>query len=284
MAATAPFHGRTVVVFHAHPDDEAIFTAATMRRLADFGARVILVTATLGELGEALVPLRSGETVANRRRSELERAAERLGVARLVLLGQRDSGLPGTSDNTAPGALACADWSRVARVLADIGQDEDAEAIIHYDSHGIYGHPDHIAVHEIGRHAAHALGVTAYESTVDRERIASPGAQTHLLHAAAAAVGLPYGVDPGSLALTLVASRVELEVKRQAIDTHRSQIAPLSVEHAEFSRTYAHEWYLRDGARGILDELAEQSAAGVPEVDVHDGATLAVTSAGQLSD
>ena len=54
--------GRTVVVVHAHPDDEAIFTGATIRRLADHGARVVLVTATHGELGRPKVPL-NGRTV-----------------------------------------------------------------------------------------------------------------------------------------------------------------------------------------------------------------------------
>lgn len=255
-ASTTTLRGRTVVVFHAHPDDEAIFTGVTMRRLADRGARVVLVTATLGELGEALVSLRPGENVSRRRQTELEHAAARLGVARLVLLGQRDSGLPGALGNTAPGALAAADWSRVARVLAKIGRDENAEAIVHYDSHGIYGHPDHIAVHEIGRQAARQLGVPAYESTVDRDHLAGPGAQSHLLHAAAAAVGLHYGVDPAELAFAINANPGELEAKRLAVAAHRSQIAPDAVEPSGFAAAYAREWYLRDGAPGILDELA----------------------------
>jgi len=41
--------GRTVAFLHAHPDDESIFTGATMHRLARRGARVVLVTATAGE-------------------------------------------------------------------------------------------------------------------------------------------------------------------------------------------------------------------------------------------
>ena len=42
----------TIVFFHAHPDDEAIATGGTMAALADAGHRVVLVTATRGELGE----------------------------------------------------------------------------------------------------------------------------------------------------------------------------------------------------------------------------------------
>ena len=69
LPAAPPAHsvaGRTVLFLHAHPDDEAVFTAATMRRLADAGARVVLVTATAGELGTPLVRLGPGETVAAR--------------------------------------------------------------------------------------------------------------------------------------------------------------------------------------------------------------------------
>ena len=59
----------TAVFFHAHPDDEAIQTGGTMARMAADGHRVVLVTATRGELGE--VPdgrPRPGETLAERRR------------------------------------------------------------------------------------------------------------------------------------------------------------------------------------------------------------------------
>jgi LmbE family N-acetylglucosaminyl deacetylase len=77
----------TVVVVHAHPDDEAIFTGATIRRLACAGVRIVLVTATGGEEGASRVRLRPGESIRQRRHEELERACELLGVQRLVALG-----------------------------------------------------------------------------------------------------------------------------------------------------------------------------------------------------
>jgi LmbE family N-acetylglucosaminyl deacetylase len=67
--------GHTVLVLHAHPDDEAIFSGLTLRRLADAGARTVLVLGTAGELGGSRVPLRPGETVPERRVAELEAAA-----------------------------------------------------------------------------------------------------------------------------------------------------------------------------------------------------------------
>jgi len=41
----------TAVVVHAHPDDEAIFTGATIHQLVEQDVRVVLVTATSGEAG-----------------------------------------------------------------------------------------------------------------------------------------------------------------------------------------------------------------------------------------
>src|SRR5215207_6358041 len=123
--------GRCAVLLHAHPDDEAIFTAAAMHRLAARGARVVLVTATAGELGPVLRPLRPGESLAARRRRELERACETLAVARLVLLGHRDSGMAGWDDNGHPDALAAAPTATVARRLADLCAAEGAEALVH---------------------------------------------------------------------------------------------------------------------------------------------------------
>ncbi|MDT7653118.1 MAG: hypothetical protein QOI36_4524 [Pseudonocardiales bacterium] len=105
-------------MLHAHPDDEAIFTGITLSRLAEAGARTVLVVATAGELGQSRLPLRPGETIPERRVAELERAAGLLGISRLVLLGKRDSGLPGWSEGEHARALTAADPLRLARHVA----------------------------------------------------------------------------------------------------------------------------------------------------------------------
>lgn len=244
--------GRTVVVVHAHPDDEAIFTGATIRRLADHGARVVLVTATGGELGEPKVPLR-GRTMAQVRTAELERAAELLGVSRLVLLGRRDSGLPGWEAQRHPQALVRADLPAVARTLARLVESERAEAVVGYDADGIYGHPDHVAVHLVARHAAVLAGVTAYEATVDREHLHFAGA--HVLDDAVKPTARPtYGRVTAEIPVALAATPAELAAKHAALLAHASQITPEMLADS-FAETYELEWFLRHGPRAVLDEL-----------------------------
>ena len=48
--------GRRLLLVHAHPDDETIGNGATMAKYVAEGAHVTLVTCTLGEEGEILVP------------------------------------------------------------------------------------------------------------------------------------------------------------------------------------------------------------------------------------
>ena len=45
-----------MLLVHAHPDDESIGQGATMAKYAARGTGVTLVTCTLGEEGEVLVP------------------------------------------------------------------------------------------------------------------------------------------------------------------------------------------------------------------------------------
>ena len=262
VPSTPDLSGHTVVAFHAHPDDEAIFTGLTLRRLADAGARTVLVVATAGELGGSRVRLRPGETVARRRLTELERSAELLGVARLVVLGLRDSGLPGTASTRHPRALARADLAALARRVAGIAESEGAGALVHDDEHGIYGHPDHRAVGRIGAAAAAAAGVTGYRTTVDRVhlRTAAPGG--HLVHDAARAAGVEYGRDPGDIALAVTGTPEQLTVKRAAIIAHESQVDPGDVPADTFCRTYGYEWFRRVGAPGVLDRLVAGSHSG----------------------
>ncbi len=139
---------------HAHPDDEAIFTGGTMALLADRGWRVVLVVATKGELGLPSPFLTTGASLAAHRVDETRRAAEILGVARLEFLGYEDSGMLGDPANAAPNAFWSADTEAVAADLAHLLGDEAAEAVVVYDERGIYGHPDHVKVHEVGVRAA----------------------------------------------------------------------------------------------------------------------------------
>ena len=60
--AVPDLRGHTVLALHAHPDDESIFMGLTLRRLADAGARTVLVLATDGDLGGSPRPWRLSTT------------------------------------------------------------------------------------------------------------------------------------------------------------------------------------------------------------------------------
>src|SRR5947209_11935127 len=94
---------RTMVLFHAHPDDESIGTAGVMKKAAEEGHRVVLVLATKGEHGEVDEGfLDVGEELWQRRVKEVGAAAEILGVARVEFLGYIDSGMADTPENDKP--------------------------------------------------------------------------------------------------------------------------------------------------------------------------------------
>ena len=77
MTTSRPSGGRrTLVAFHAHPDDEALLTAGTMAKAAAAGHRVVLVLATNGDLGLTDSATRARDLGAQR----LAEAAQRLAV------------------------------------------------------------------------------------------------------------------------------------------------------------------------------------------------------------
>ena len=259
MASSRSLSGHTVVALHAHPDDEAIFTGITLRRLADAGARVVLVLATAGELGESRLPLAGGEDIARRRTAELERSAELLGVSRLVLLGRRDSGLPGWLSGEHPRALVGACASGLGRQVADIADDEGAETLVFDDEGGVYGHPDHSTTHRVGEVAAALTGAAAYRVTVDRA--GTPDG--HLVRGAARAAEVRFGRGPEEITFAVTGSAGELAGKRAALLAHASQIGPDQVPLDDFAATYGTEWYRHHGRPGALSALVGASAPGL---------------------
>ena len=149
---------RTLVAFHAHPDDEALLTAGTMARAAAEGHRVVLVVATDGALGETDETTygTKGASLASTRGRELLASASALGVARTVQLGYADSGSGPEVLPDPPGGrrFVRVPLEEAARELAHILVEERADVLTTYDPHGGYGHRDHVRVHEVGARAA----------------------------------------------------------------------------------------------------------------------------------
>lgn len=244
----------TLVSFHAHPDDESIITGGVMALAAERGHRVVLVVATRGEVGEVADGfLDPGESLADRRVIETERAAEVLGVDRVEFLGYRDSGMAGEPTNDHPECFWQADVTEAAGRLAEILTVEGTEVFTCYDSHGIYGHPDHIQVQRVGRRAAEMAGVArVYEATMNRTRIR----EGTLEWAERDDIGdLP---DPAELETigtpdeeitTEVDVSAVLDRKRAALACHRSQVDEdsffLSMPDADFAMAFGIEWFIR---------------------------------------
>ena len=163
----------TAVFFHAHPDDEAIATGGTMARMAAEGHRVVLITATRGELGEVPDgypragpdPGRAAGRGVGRR---LRRA--RGGPPRVPRL--RRLGMVGEQTNDDPGCFWQADVEEAAVRLAGILRSEKADVLTAYDENGNYGHPDHIQVHRVGLRAGELAGVPrVFMATVNRDHL-----------------------------------------------------------------------------------------------------------------
>ena len=149
---------RTLVAFHAHPDDEAVLTSGTMARAAAEGHRVVLVLATDGDLGRTADAGPDGLGV--RRLAEARASAQVLGVARIEHLGYADSGHGAELYPDPPGRtrFVRAPVEEAAERLAEILRDERADVLLSHDRLGGYGHRDHVRVHEVGALARELAG------------------------------------------------------------------------------------------------------------------------------
>ncbi|MXV91430.1 MAG: GlcNAc-PI de-N-acetylase [Acidimicrobiia bacterium] len=246
----------TLVCFHAHPDDEAIATGGTMAKAAAAGHRVVLVLATRGEEGEQIpgvVP--DGEDLGAWRERETRDSAAVLGCHRVVFLGYRDSGMAGAPENDAPDSFWQADEFEAARRLAGILATEGADVLTIYDSHGVYGHPDHVAVHRVGTRAAELAGTPrVYWATMNRdraremveaaERAGTPVNAERTERVDSEEFGLPDADITHAVDVTGV-----LDLKRAAMAAHASQIGAesffLNLPEGDFAAAFGTEWFVR---------------------------------------
>jgi LmbE family N-acetylglucosaminyl deacetylase len=131
---------RSLLAVFAHPDDESLACGGLLAWCAHLGARVSVCCATAGELGPG------PENIRSVRLQELRNAARILGVTDLVLLDYADGMLP---------------WAGAERLETDIRSAIGRlhpDVVITFGEDGLYGHPDHIAIHERTTAAVGALG------------------------------------------------------------------------------------------------------------------------------
>lgn len=252
MTATTTGDRRLLLV-HAHPDDETIGSGATMAKYAAQGVDVTLVTCTLGEEGEILVPelahLAADQTdgLGDHRIGELADAVRILGVSDHRFLGGpgrfRDSGMMGVPSNDRPDCFWRADLLEAAGELVTVVREVRPHVVITYDDFGGYGHPDHIQAHRV-THYAIALAEsetfrpeagapwrvpkiywTAFPRSVVRAGITALREQgSNSEFAAMDPDDIPFACDD-ELITTAIEANEFVDAKMQALAAHRTQVS-----------------------------------------------------------
>jgi N-acetyl-1-D-myo-inositol-2-amino-2-deoxy-alpha-D-glucopyranoside deacetylase len=224
-----------------------------MARYAAEGVLVTLVTCTLGEEGEVLVPelehlaADREDGLGQHRVGELAAAMEALRVTDHRFLGGpgrwRDSGMMGTPANDRPGCFWRADLDEAVRELVAVVREVRPQVVVTYDENGGYGHPDHIQAHRVAVAAFDAAADPAFAPEAGEPWQASKlywtavprsflQAGIDLLREAGetnffgvdSADDLPFGV-PDEVVTTEVDARDHLDAKVAAMRAHKTQIA-----------------------------------------------------------
>jgi LmbE family N-acetylglucosaminyl deacetylase len=232
----------TLLALHAHPDDEAIFTGGLLAAAHAARWRTVVVIATSGHQG--LSPHTELDTAAHRR-AETIRAAAILGVGRLDFLDYHDSGM--TASEHTRGCLATTPLDHSTTAVQSIIDQEQPALVTTYDEIGIYHHPDHLAIHAIGRRLDLPGGLL--EATISRPALL---AQRDVWLAR----GMPTHVWPSPLTATIGTDHPTLRsldvtdhlgAKEAAISAHDSQILTaesfMGLPPGVFHALLATEWY-----------------------------------------
>jgi len=273
---------RSLLLVHAHPDDETINNGATMAKYVSEGVRVTLVTCTRGEEGEVLVPeladLASSKSdqLGKHREGELANAMAALGVKDFRFLGApevsyRDSGMLGTEPNNRSDVFWQAGLDDAASHLVKIIREVKPQVLVTYDEFGGYGHPDHIQAHRVAMRAAELASDPTYGTggaweiskiywntmprSVIQEGIDKMKEIGSSFFGAESADDLPFA-KPDELVTTLIDGTAFIDAKMAAMASHPTQIeldGPFfALSNNLGNQVWGHEYYtLVKGEKGL---------------------------------
>jgi N-acetyl-1-D-myo-inositol-2-amino-2-deoxy-alpha-D-glucopyranoside deacetylase/mycothiol S-conjugate amidase len=240
-------HRLTLLVVHAHPDDESISTGGILKKYAVNGVQTVLTYCTRGEAGDILNPEfvapEPGLSITEIRAIELEKAVNILGVNSVHYLGYRDSGMVGAPENNHPKAFARADKQEATARLVNIIRRVRPHVMVTYNEKGTYLHPDHIMANRVTLQASHASGNPDYKtgdelkpwSPAKLYYTAIPLERIRRMHQMAVEQGEEPGFDPEVLGTSeekisaVVDVRKFVSKKMEALNCHQSQMNPNSI-------------------------------------------------------
>lgn len=126
----------TIAGLYAHPDDETFGASLAIIEMGRREDRFVLLSATPGDAGKAgpYAPL-TAKKLAERRKEELRQAADLLGISLIHHLNHRD------------GKLAEVPRDQLMREVSRFINNHGTEVVLTFPEDGIYGHPDHVAIH-----------------------------------------------------------------------------------------------------------------------------------------
>ncbi len=231
---------RTMLSVWAHPDDEAFGPSGMVRKLHDEGVRNVVITATRGEqgnLGEP--PIATRPTLADIRAQELQAACALIGVDRLELWSYPD------------GALSVVDTNELRDRIVEIFNQEKPHVVLTFGPDGIYGHPDHIAIHIAATQAfAQYLALHSHEDP-PRLYYVTVGPSTEKAENTAGSTEAPAPLP--------ATARIDVssyaEIKREALRAHATQHQDwgMFLDRDEWFKTvYLHRAY---PPAAVTDEL-----------------------------
>jgi N-acetyl-1-D-myo-inositol-2-amino-2-deoxy-alpha-D-glucopyranoside deacetylase len=268
-----------LLLVHAHPDDEAIATGATMARYAAEGVRVHVVTCTRGERGEIvdgqLAHLLDGgpDALGKHREGELAAALSEMGVREHEWLGGAgrwwDSGMAGSPDNDDPRAFHRADATATTRAMVEIIRRVRPTVMVSDNENGTYGHPDHIQSHRV---TSAALGPAADPAYAPE--LGEPWQVAKVYWIAIRRVeimrlieeaGLEIGDEPPGVADEMITTRIDgraqLPAKVAPLRAHRSQVDLKNgffAQKARLPEFGLEHFQLVRGARRLLSSSAQE--------------------------
>jgi len=166
-----------------------------------------------------------------------------MGVAELIFLDYRDSGMAGTPENEDPRAFTQVPADEVVCRLVEIMRRLRPHAVATFEPNGGYGHPDHIAIHNHTVRAFHLAADPGYHPELgpawQAERLffsAIPRSFFREMRSEMQALGLDttdldnFAEDsagwPDEAVNVTVDVSSTVEAKWQALHCHRTQFGP----------------------------------------------------------